>query len=154
MAFKYLSWALFPLLVCYAIYSVIYQEHRGWYSWVLSMAYGFLLTFGKSRVCLVCDNRFTCYHAKSQVCLVCDNRFTCYHAKSQVCLVCDNRFTCYHASFGDNICVTQFCETRMLLPKYKVKGKFLYFVVAGFIMMTPLDGLCCCCMLHHDDTLR
>ncbi|KAK2191759.1 hypothetical protein NP493_46g04029 [Ridgeia piscesae] len=46
MAFKYLSWALFPLLVCYAIYSVIYQEHRGWYSWVLSMAYGFLLTFG------------------------------------------------------------------------------------------------------------
>ena len=64
MAFKYLSWALFPLLVCYAIYSVIYQEHRGWYSWVLSMAYGFLLTFGKSQVCLVCDNRFTYYHAK------------------------------------------------------------------------------------------
>jgi hypothetical protein len=46
MAFKYLSWALYPLLVGYAIYSLLYQEHRGWYSWVLSMLYGFLLTFG------------------------------------------------------------------------------------------------------------
>lgn len=46
MAFKYLSWALFPLLGGYAVYSLLYQEHRGWYSWVLSMLYGFLLTFG------------------------------------------------------------------------------------------------------------
>ncbi|XP_033115819.1 cleft lip and palate transmembrane protein 1 homolog [Anneissia japonica] len=46
MAFKYLSWLLFPLLACYAVYSLFYQEHKGWYSWVLSMLYGFLLTFG------------------------------------------------------------------------------------------------------------
>ncbi|KAF0287196.1 Cleft lip and palate transmembrane protein 1 [Amphibalanus amphitrite] len=46
MAFKYLSWALFPLLGGYAVYSVVYMEHKGWYSWVLSMLYGFLLTFG------------------------------------------------------------------------------------------------------------
>merc|ERR1712071_131034 len=46
MAFKYLSWALYPLLIGYAIYSLIYEEHKGWYSWVLSMLYGFLLTFG------------------------------------------------------------------------------------------------------------
>lgn len=46
MAFKYLSWALFPLLGGYAIYSIIYVEQRGWYSWVLNMLYGFLLTFG------------------------------------------------------------------------------------------------------------
>ncbi|XP_069117157.1 putative lipid scramblase CLPTM1 [Argopecten irradians] len=46
MAFKYLSWALFPLLGGYAVYSLFYQEHKGWYSWVLSMMYGFLLTFG------------------------------------------------------------------------------------------------------------
>jgi hypothetical protein len=46
MAFKYLSWALYPLLIGYAIYSLLYQEHRGWYSWILSMLYGFLLTFG------------------------------------------------------------------------------------------------------------
>jgi hypothetical protein len=46
IAFKYLSWLLFPLLVCYAIYSVMYLEHKGWYSWLLGMIYGFLLTFG------------------------------------------------------------------------------------------------------------
>ncbi|XP_068682325.1 putative lipid scramblase CLPTM1 [Montipora foliosa] len=46
MAFKYLSWALFPLLICYAVYSLMYVEHKGWYSWILSMLYGFLLTFG------------------------------------------------------------------------------------------------------------
>ncbi|CAM1331635.1 CLPTM1 (predicted), partial [Pycnogonum litorale] len=46
MAFKYLSWALFPLLAGYSVYSVVYLEHKGWYSWVLSMFYGFLLTFG------------------------------------------------------------------------------------------------------------
>ncbi|KAK3593434.1 hypothetical protein CHS0354_020196 [Potamilus streckersoni] len=46
MAFKYLSWILFPLLICYSIYSLIYQEHKSWYSWVLNMLYGFLLTFG------------------------------------------------------------------------------------------------------------
>lgn len=48
MAFKYLSWLLYPLLGCYAVYSLLYVEHKGWYSWVLSMLYGFLLTFGES----------------------------------------------------------------------------------------------------------
>ncbi|XP_014250283.1 cleft lip and palate transmembrane protein 1 homolog [Cimex lectularius] len=46
LAFKYLSWVLFPLLALYAIYSLIYQHHKGWYSWMLNMIYGFLLTFG------------------------------------------------------------------------------------------------------------
>jgi len=46
MAFKYLGWALFPLMICYAIYAVLYNEHKGWYSFVLSVAYGFLLMFG------------------------------------------------------------------------------------------------------------
>uniref|UniRef100_A0A3Q3WVD0 CLPTM1 regulator of GABA type A receptor forward trafficking n=1 Tax=Mola mola TaxID=94237 RepID=A0A3Q3WVD0_MOLML len=45
MAFKYLSWLLYPLFGCYAVYSLLYVEHKGWYSWVLSMLYGFLLTF-------------------------------------------------------------------------------------------------------------
>lgn len=35
LAFKYLSWVLFPLLVFYSIYSLIYEEQRGWYSWIL-----------------------------------------------------------------------------------------------------------------------
>ncbi|XP_046737952.1 cleft lip and palate transmembrane protein 1 homolog [Diprion similis] len=46
LAFRYLSWALYPLLGGYAIYSLLYLEHKGWYSWVLNMLYGFLLTFG------------------------------------------------------------------------------------------------------------
>lgn len=46
MAFKYLSRALFPLVICYAIYAVLYNEHKGWYSFILSVAYGFLLMFG------------------------------------------------------------------------------------------------------------
>ncbi len=48
MAFKYLGMALFPLAIGYCIYSVIYNEHKGWYSFVLSSLYGFLLTFGKT----------------------------------------------------------------------------------------------------------
>lgn len=46
LAFKYLGWLCFPLLVAYGVYSVIYQEHKGWYSFVLNMLYGYLLTFG------------------------------------------------------------------------------------------------------------
>lgn len=46
MAFKYLSWALFPLLVCYAIYSLVFDEHKGWYSYTVNMLAGAVYTFG------------------------------------------------------------------------------------------------------------
>ncbi|XP_062502991.1 putative lipid scramblase CLPTM1 [Corticium candelabrum] len=46
LAFKYLSILLFPLFVAYGVYSLLYQEHKGWYSFCLGMSYGFLLTFG------------------------------------------------------------------------------------------------------------
>lgn len=46
LAFKYLSWVLFPMLAAYSVYSLIYLHHKGWYSWVLNMIYGFLLMFG------------------------------------------------------------------------------------------------------------
>lgn len=46
LAFKYLSWICFPLLLCFGVYSVYYNEHKGWYSFVLNMLYGYLLTFG------------------------------------------------------------------------------------------------------------
>ncbi|KAI1316965.1 hypothetical protein EDD11_009209 [Mortierella claussenii] len=45
-AFKYLSWAAFPMLGCYAIYSVLYQEHKSWYSFIVSTLVGFVYTFG------------------------------------------------------------------------------------------------------------
>ena len=47
MAFKYLGVALFPLGIGYSIYSMIYNEHKGWYSFGLNSIYGFLLTFGE-----------------------------------------------------------------------------------------------------------
>jgi hypothetical protein len=47
MAFKYLSWVMFPLLAGYSVYSLVYEEQKGWYSFVLSMLYGFLLMFGE-----------------------------------------------------------------------------------------------------------
>uniref|UniRef100_A0A1A9W0F4 Cleft lip and palate transmembrane protein 1 n=1 Tax=Glossina brevipalpis TaxID=37001 RepID=A0A1A9W0F4_9MUSC len=46
LAFKYLGWACFPLLIGYFIYSLVYNEHKGWYSFILDMLYGYLLTFG------------------------------------------------------------------------------------------------------------
>lgn len=46
LAFKYLSWVCFPLLVAYSGYALIYLEHKGWYSFVLDLLYGYLLTFG------------------------------------------------------------------------------------------------------------
>merc|ERR1712226_663038 len=46
MAFKYLGALFAPLAVGYCVYSVIYNEHKGWYSFILSSCYGFLLTFG------------------------------------------------------------------------------------------------------------
>lgn len=46
LAFRYLSWGCFPLLMGYGIYSLLYQEHKGWYSFILNMMYGYLLTFG------------------------------------------------------------------------------------------------------------
>lgn len=46
LAFRYLSWACFPLLIGYGVYSLLYQEHKGWYSFTLNMMYGYLLTFG------------------------------------------------------------------------------------------------------------
>ncbi|XP_019757892.2 cleft lip and palate transmembrane protein 1 homolog [Dendroctonus ponderosae] len=46
LAFKYLSWLCFPLLAGYCGYALLYLEHKGWYSFVLDILYGFLLTFG------------------------------------------------------------------------------------------------------------
>jgi hypothetical protein len=46
MAFKYLSWIFFPLVIGYACYLLMYYEQKGWYSFCLNTIYGFLLTFG------------------------------------------------------------------------------------------------------------
>ncbi|KAF9145798.1 hypothetical protein BGX30_006854 [Mortierella sp. GBA39] len=45
-AFKYLTYAAFPLLGGYAIYSLMYEEHKSWYSFVVGTLVGFVYTFG------------------------------------------------------------------------------------------------------------
>ncbi|KAH6590506.1 hypothetical protein BASA50_006750 [Batrachochytrium salamandrivorans] len=46
MAFSYLSYALFPLLVAYTVYSLVYEEHKSWYSFIVGTLVGFVYTFG------------------------------------------------------------------------------------------------------------
>lgn len=49
IAFKYLYLVAIPLLLAYAVYSVMYETHKGWYSFVITTlvgsvyAYGFLM---------------------------------------------------------------------------------------------------------------
>ncbi|KAH8652445.1 cleft lip and palate transmembrane protein 1 [Xylariales sp. PMI_506] len=49
IAFKYMYWAGVPLLIAYAIYSLVYDSHKSWYSYTITTlvgsvyAYGFLM---------------------------------------------------------------------------------------------------------------
>ena len=46
LAFKYLSFVLFPLVIGYSIYSLYYETHKSWYSWILASLVGCVYTFG------------------------------------------------------------------------------------------------------------
>ncbi|ORX59038.1 cleft lip and palate transmembrane 1 [Hesseltinella vesiculosa] len=46
IAFKYLTWISYPLLGGYAIYSLYYEEHKSWYSFVLKTLVEFVYLFG------------------------------------------------------------------------------------------------------------
>jgi hypothetical protein len=45
-AMRYLIWLLIPLLFIYAVYSVFHQEHKGWYSFVVTTLVGAVYAFG------------------------------------------------------------------------------------------------------------
>lgn len=45
-AMRYLSYLFYPLMVGYAAYSLYYETHRGWYSFVLNTLVGFIYAFG------------------------------------------------------------------------------------------------------------
>ena len=47
IASKYLSYALYPLVIGYAVYSLTYSTHKSWYSWLLSSLTGCVYTFGE-----------------------------------------------------------------------------------------------------------
>ena len=46
MAFDYLSYLVFPLMMGYTVYSAFYEEHKSWYSFIIGTLVGFVYTFG------------------------------------------------------------------------------------------------------------
>ncbi|KZW03735.1 cleft lip and palate transmembrane 1 [Exidia glandulosa HHB12029] len=46
LAFRYVSYGTIPLLAGYTIYSLIYETHRGWYSFIISTLTSFVYAFG------------------------------------------------------------------------------------------------------------
>ena len=50
-AIRDLSYVLYPILVCYAGWSLVYKTHRSWYSFVLNTFVGAVYTFGFILMC-------------------------------------------------------------------------------------------------------
>ncbi|KAK9812617.1 hypothetical protein WJX72_000698 [[Myrmecia] bisecta] len=50
-AMVYLSYALYPLVIGYAVYALVYETHRSWYSWILNSLVGAVYTFGFILMC-------------------------------------------------------------------------------------------------------
>jgi len=46
LAFRYVSYVAIPLLAAYSIYSLVYETHRGWYSYIISTLTSFVYMFG------------------------------------------------------------------------------------------------------------
>lgn len=61
-AMTYLGYALYPLVGGYAIYSLYFNEHKSWYSWVLSSLVGTVYTFG---FIMMCPQLYINYKLKS-----------------------------------------------------------------------------------------
>lgn len=62
LAMKYLSYLLFLLVICFAIYSLMYERHKSWYSWILSSLTSCVYTFG---FIMMCPQLFINYKLKS-----------------------------------------------------------------------------------------
>ncbi|KAJ7498471.1 cleft lip and palate associated transmembrane protein [Mycena latifolia] len=46
LAFRYVSYVAIPLLAGYTVYSLMYESHRGWYSFIISTLTSFVYMFG------------------------------------------------------------------------------------------------------------
>lgn len=46
IAMGYMTYAAIPIVFCYAIYSVTYNSHKSWYSFILNTLVGCIYTFG------------------------------------------------------------------------------------------------------------
>jgi hypothetical protein len=62
LAMKYLSYVLYPLVAGFAIYSLMYERHKSWYSWVLGSLTSCVYTFG---FIMMCPQLFINYKLKS-----------------------------------------------------------------------------------------
>ena len=45
-AMRYMSYVLYPVILGYAIYALVYQTHKSWYSWILNSLVSFVYGFG------------------------------------------------------------------------------------------------------------
>ena len=45
-AMRYLSAAMYPLVIGYSVYSLAYDSHKSWYSWLLGSTVNFVYSFG------------------------------------------------------------------------------------------------------------
>eukprot|EP00775_Hariotina_reticulata_P011130 gene11130-11284_t len=61
-AMRYLSYVLYPLVIGYSIYSLVYKTHKSWYSWILSSLVGAVYMFG---FILMCPQLYLNYKLKS-----------------------------------------------------------------------------------------
>ena len=43
---KYMSYATIPIILGYSVYSILYNQHKSWYSFVLNTLVGSIYTFG------------------------------------------------------------------------------------------------------------
>ncbi|XP_072981458.1 uncharacterized protein [Typha angustifolia] len=62
IAMKYLAYVLFFLVVCSSIYSLKYERHKSWYSWILSSLTSCVYMFG---FIMMCPQLFINYKLKS-----------------------------------------------------------------------------------------
>ncbi|XP_022774797.1 cleft lip and palate transmembrane protein 1 homolog isoform X2 [Durio zibethinus] len=62
IAMKYLSYVLFFLVACFSIYSLMYERHKSWYSWILSSLTSCVYMFG---FIMMCPQLFINYKLKS-----------------------------------------------------------------------------------------
>lgn len=46
IAMRYMSYALYPMMAGYTVYSMVYNEHKGWYSFVINTLVGAIYLFG------------------------------------------------------------------------------------------------------------
>ncbi|EPS61974.1 hypothetical protein M569_12819, partial [Genlisea aurea] len=62
IAMKYLSYVLFFLAACFSVYSLKYEQHKSWYSWILSSLTSCVYMFG---FIMMCPQLFINYKLKS-----------------------------------------------------------------------------------------